>query len=44
MIIVTVVGTVFAVWFVLGLIESDKKYDRDQKIQLPDKVVVPKKD
>jgi hypothetical protein len=44
LIIVAVVGTVFAVWFTLGLIASDEKFDRGRTIQVPDKIVVPKKD
>ena len=44
LIIACVVGTVLAVWFVLGLIASDKKFERERTIQLPEKIVLPKKD
>ena len=44
LIIAAVVVTVCAVWFVLGAITNDQKYERGQKIQMPDTVVVPKKD
>ena len=44
LIIAAVIGAVSAVWLVLALIASDEKFDRGQKIQLPDKVVMPKKD
>ena len=43
LIIAVVVVTVCAVWFVLGTIANDQKYERGQQIQLPDKVVVPQK-
>ena len=43
-IVVAVVATVLAVWFVSGLIASDRKFERGQAIQMPDKVVVPKKE
>jgi hypothetical protein len=44
MIIVAVVATVLAVWFVSDLIASDRKFGRGQPIPMPDKVVVPKKE
>jgi hypothetical protein len=44
LIIAVVVGTVAVVWFVSSLIASDEKYERGQALQLPDKVVVPRKD
>lgn len=40
--IAVVVGTVFSAWFVLDLIGSDAKYERERTIQLPDKIVLPK--
>jgi len=44
LIIVALVATVLAVWFVSDLIASDRKFERGQVIQMPDKVVVPKKE
>ena len=44
MIVVLAVVALLAVWFVYGLIASDRKFERGQAIQMPDKVVVPKKD
>ncbi len=44
MIIAFVITGVLAVWGVLGLIASDKKFERGQPIQMPEKIVVPKKD
>ncbi len=42
--IAVVVGTLAMAWLVSGLIASDGKYERGQPVQLPDKVVVPKKE
>jgi hypothetical protein len=44
MIVVLVVVALLAVWFVSGLIASDRKFERGQVIPMPDKVVVPKKE
>jgi hypothetical protein len=44
LIIASVIGAAFAAWFLLDLISADQKYDRDQKIELPAKVVLPKND
>ena len=44
LIIATIVCSVIMVWFVTSLIASDEKFGRGQSVQLPDKVVVPKKD
>ena len=44
LIIAFVIVSAFAAWLVLGLIASDEKFGRGQPIQMPDKVVVPKKD
>ena len=43
LIIAAVVGTVFTVWLVMGMVASDEKFDRGQKIQVPATIVVPKK-
>ena len=43
-IVVAVAATVLAVWFLSDLIASDRKFERGHAIQMPDKVVVPKKD
>ena len=39
-----VIVSAFTAWLVLGLIASDEKFERGQPVQMPDKVVVPKKD
>jgi cation transport ATPase len=44
MIVVLAVVALLAVWFVSGLIASDRKFERGQAIPMPDKVVVPKKE
>ncbi|MCE9641792.1 MAG: hypothetical protein K8S22_16870, partial [Betaproteobacteria bacterium] len=44
MIIAFVVVSAFTAWLVLGLIASDEKFERGIPVQMPDKVVVPKKD
>ena len=44
LIVVAVVATILAAWFVADLIASDRKFERGQAIQMPEKVVVPKKE
>ena len=44
LIIAGVAVTVLTVWFVSGLIASDRKFERGQTVAVPDKVVIPRKE
>lgn len=44
LIIAFVIVSALAAWLVLGLIASDEKYERGRAIEMPEKIVVPKKD
>lgn len=44
MIVFAVIGVLFMAWFIANAIIDDRKLNRDQKFQMPEKVVVPKKD
>ena len=44
MIVFAVIGILFLAWLIANAINDDRQLNRDQKFQLPEKVVIPKKD
>lgn len=44
MIVFAVIIVLFLAWLIANAINDDRKLNRDQKFQMPEKVAVPKKD